>query len=49
MSELGKLYKKAHELVLKQYEDEPEDQWKINAIYRSRLGEKGMNQPCFNL
>ena len=47
MSELGKIYKQAHELVLKRYEDEPEDKWKVNAIYRSRLGEKGHESTMF--
>jgi hypothetical protein len=47
MSHLGNLYKQAHDLVLKKYQEEPEDAWKVNAIYRSRLGEKGHESTTF--
>jgi len=39
MSELAVIYKQANDQVLKKYEDEPEDAWKVNAIFRFRLGE----------
>ena len=38
---LVEIYKKAHENVLKRYENEPEDKWKVDAIARARQGEKG--------
>ena len=44
---LAAIYKQAHDLILKQYEDEPEDKWKVNAICRSRLGEKGHESTMF--
>ena len=47
MSKMADIYKQAHDLVLKQYQEEPEDVWKINAIYRSRLGEKGHESVMF--
>jgi hypothetical protein len=40
MSELAVIYKQANDQVLKRYEDEPEDKWKVHAIFRFRLGEK---------
>jgi hypothetical protein len=47
MSELAVIYKQANDQVLKKYQDEPEDKWKVNAIYRSRLGEKGHESTMF--
>lgn len=47
MSKLAEIYKQAHDAVLKKYEEEPEDAWKINAIFRSRLGEKGHESTMF--
>jgi hypothetical protein len=47
MSNLGELYKQAHTLVLKEYETNPEDAWKVNAIYRARLGQKGHESVMF--
>ncbi len=47
MSKMADIYKQAHDLVLKKYQEEPEDVWKVNAIYRSRLGEKGHESVMF--
>jgi hypothetical protein len=47
MSKLAEIYKQAHEAVLKAYQEEPEDAWKVNAIFRSRLGEKGHESTMF--
>lgn len=47
MSKLGELYKQAHDLVLKKYQENQEDAWKVNAIFRSRLGEKGHDSVMF--
>lgn len=47
MSKLAELYKQAHDLILKKYQDEPEDHWKIDAIVRSRAGEKGHESTMF--
>ena len=47
MSKMADIYKQAHDLILKQYGDDPEDKWKVNAIYRSRLGEKGHESTMF--
>jgi hypothetical protein len=44
---MSNLYKQANDLVLKKYQEEPEDVWKVNAIYRSRLGEKGHESVMF--
>lgn len=44
---MADIYKQAHDLVLKKYQEEPEDVWKVNAIYRSRLGEKGHESVMF--
>jgi hypothetical protein len=47
MNGLAEIYKQAHELVLKKYDDEPEDRWRVNSIFRSRLGEKGHESVMF--
>jgi hypothetical protein len=47
MSKLAEIYKEAHDTVLKTYQDDPEDMWKVNSIYRSRLGEKGHESVMF--
>ncbi len=48
MSKLAEIYKQAHDLVLKEYEDGLEDAWKVNAIFRHRLGEKGHETVMFH-
>jgi len=47
MSKMADIYKQAHDLVLKQYQEEPEDHWKVGAIARSRAGEKGHESTMF--
>jgi uncharacterized protein (UPF0303 family) len=47
MSKLAEIYKQAQELVLKKYQEEPEDTWKVGAIARSRAGEKGHESTMF--
>ncbi len=46
-SKMADIYKQAHDLVLKDYQEEPEDRWKVDAIARSRAGEKGHESTMF--
>ena len=41
MESLAVTYKRAHELVLKGYQEEPEDRWKAFAVAAYQSGEKG--------
>jgi hypothetical protein len=38
MSELAKIYKTANDTVLQQWHDDPEDNWKLNAVTEHRAG-----------
>ncbi len=38
MSKLAELYQQADAVVLKRYQEEPEDHWKFNAIQEHRAG-----------
>jgi hypothetical protein len=38
MSELAVIYKQANDQVLKKYQEEPEDRWKLAAIAEHRAG-----------
>ena len=38
MSELAVIYKQANDQVLKRYQDNPEDQWRVSAIQEHRDG-----------
>jgi hypothetical protein len=49
MSKLADIYKQAHDSVLKSYQADPEDRWKVGAIARSRAGEKGHESTMFQL
>ncbi len=38
MNNLAQIYKQANDDVLKRYQEEPEDRWKVNAITEHRSG-----------